>query len=78
MSSSSPFARGERREFDLDLAHQFVDAEADEFRPHRAGVEPRNVEQRAEDLLHRFERGIDVADQPRGPRRRLRSTRLVT
>ena len=59
----------ERREFDLELAQQFVDAEADELRPHRAGVEPRNVEQRAENLLDRFERGIDVADQPRRPRR---------
>ena len=53
----------QRREFDLELAQQLVDAEADEFRPHRAGVEPRNVEQRAENLLDRFERGIDVADQ---------------
>ena len=61
----------QRREFDLELAQHFVDAEADELRPHRAGVEPRNVEQRAEDLLDRFERGIDVADQPRRPRRRV-------
>ena len=53
----------QRREFDLELAQHFVDAEADELRPHRAGVEPRNVEQRAENLLDRIERSIDVADQ---------------
>ncbi len=61
---------GERREFEFDLAHQFVDAEAAEFRAHGAGVEPRHVEQRAEDLLDRFERGVDVADQPAGRHRR--------
>ena len=60
----------QRREFDLELAQQFVDAEADELRPHRAGVEPRNVEQRAENLLDRVERGVDIADQPARPRRR--------
>ena len=60
----------QRRELDLELAQHFVDAEADELRPHRAGVEPRNVEQRAENLLDRIERGIDVADQRARPRRR--------
>ena len=56
------FAR-QRREFDLELAQQFVDAEADEFGAHRAGVEPRDVEQCAENLLDGVERGIDVLDQ---------------
>ena len=55
----------QRRELDLELAHHLVDAEGRDLRPHRAGIEPRNVEQRAEDFLHRFERGIDVADEPR-------------
>ena len=51
----------------------------DEFRLHRAGVEPRHVEQRAEDLLDRFERGVDVVDQlARRRRPRWRSIRLVT
>ncbi len=54
---------GQRRELDLELAQHLVDAEADELRPHRAGVEPRDVEQRAENLLDRVERGIDIADQ---------------
>ena len=36
-----------------------------DLRLHRAGVEPRNVEQRAEDLLDRVERGVDVADELR-------------
>ena len=60
---SSPLAAGHRREFEIDLAHQFVDAEAGIVRPHRAGVEPRHVEQGAEDLLDRLERGVDIVDQ---------------
>ena len=63
--SVEPLLARERRELDLELAHQLVDAEARDLRPHRAGIEPRNVEQRAEDLLHGFERGIDVRDEPR-------------
>ena len=55
----------ERGELDLELAHQLVDAEARNLRPHRAGIEPRDVEQRAEDFLHRLERGIDVRDEAR-------------
>ena len=47
----------------LRAAHQFVDAEIGHFRLHRAGIEPRNVEQRGEYLLDRFERGVDVADE---------------
>ncbi len=56
------FAR-QRLELDLELAQQLVDAEGDDLRLHRAGVEPRNVEQRAEDFLDRLERGIDIADE---------------
>ena len=63
--SSQPLLARERRELDLELAQQLVDAEADDLRLHRAGVEPRDVEQRAEDLLDRLERGIDVADESR-------------
>ena len=55
----------QRREFDFELAQQLVDAEGDDLRLHGAGVEPRNVEQRAEDLLHRLERGVDIGDEPR-------------
>ena len=33
------------------------------LRLHRAGIEPGNIQQRAEYFLDRFERGIDVADQ---------------
>ena len=44
-----------------------------DLRPRRAGVEARNVEQRAENLLDRLERGVDVARQIRpAPRRRSR------
>ena len=59
-----PLGAGQRREFQFDLAHQVVDAEAGEFRAHHAGVEPRHIEQRAENLLHRLERGVDIVDQP--------------
>ena len=54
---------GERREFDVEPVQQFVDAELGEFRLHRPGIEPRNVEQRGENLLDRFERGVDVRHQ---------------
>ena len=66
--SAEALLAGQRRELDLELAQQFVDAEADELRPHRAGVEPGDVEQRAENLLDRFERGIDVARPAAHPR----------
>ena len=56
---------GERGEFQFELTQQIVDSDADDLRGHRAGVEPRNIEQCAEDFLHRFERGVDIADQPR-------------
>ena len=53
----------QRREFDLELAQQLVDAEGRELRLQGAGVEPRDVEQRAQDLLDRLQRGVDIADQ---------------
>ena len=40
---------------------------ANDFRLHGSGVEPRNVEQRAEYLLDGVERGIDIADQAAHP-----------
>ena len=58
-----PLAAGDRREFHLDLPQQLVDAETRGLRPQHAGIEPRDVEQRAEDFLDRFQRSIDVADQ---------------
>ena len=54
---------GERREFDVEPVQQFVDAELGEFRLHRPGIEPRNVEQRGENLFDRFERGVDIRHQ---------------
>ena len=44
-----------------------------DLRPHRAGIEPRNVEQRAEDFLDRFERGVDIVRPAARPRRPLRA-----
>ena len=55
----------ERRELDFELAHHLVDAEAGNLRSHRAGIEPRDVEQRAEDFLDGLKRGIDVGDESR-------------
>ena len=56
------FAR-QRREFDFEPVQQFVDAEIGEFRLHRAGIEPGNVEQRGEYFFDRFQRGVDVLHQ---------------
>ena len=44
---------------------------ADDLRLERAGIEPRDVEQRREDVLDRVERGIDIARpaRHRSPRR---------
>jgi hypothetical protein len=51
---------GHRLEVGADLAQQSVEPEHGVDRLHRAGVEPRNVEHRAEDRLDRFQRGFDV------------------
>src|SRR5262249_41674417 len=59
-----PLCRGKGGKFKLNLAHQFVDAEACEFRAKRAGVEARHVEKGAEDFLHGLERCVDIVDQP--------------
>src|ERR1700728_344132 len=53
----------QRRKFHLEALQQFVDAEIGHLRLHRAGVEPRNVEQGGEYLLDRLERGVDVAHE---------------
>ena len=58
-----PLGAGERRKVHLELAEQRVDAQAFDLRLHGAGVEPRDIEQRRENFLHRLERGVDVADQ---------------
>ena len=64
-TSCNPLSCASGVELDLELAQQFVDPEADELGPHRAGVEARDVEQRAKDLLDRVERGVDIADEAR-------------
>ena len=61
--SSRPFSRAIGANSTSSWRRQLVDPEARDLRLHRAGVEPRDVEQRAEDLLDRVERGVDVADQ---------------
>ena len=54
---------GERRELDLQRAHEVSDRHVGDFRPCRPGVEPRNVEKSAENLFDRLEREVDVARQ---------------
>ena len=54
---------GERREVELERTQQVVDAERGDVRGHRAGVEPRDFEQRRDDVLHRLERSIDIVDE---------------
>ena len=53
------------RKFDFQRAHQVAHLEARDRRRHGAGVEPRDIQQRAEDFLDRLERIVDVFDQPR-------------
>ena len=60
-----PLGAGDRRELDFERAHQVGHLEARDRGRHRAGVEPRDVQQRAEDFLDRLQRVVDVLDQPR-------------
>ena len=55
----------DRRKFDFERAHQIAHLEAGDRRRHRAGVEPRDVQERTEDFLDRLEGIVDVFDQPR-------------
>ena len=62
-TSLSPFARASGGKLDLERAHQIGDRDVGNLRTRRAGVEPRNVEQRADDLLDRLERDVDIAGE---------------
>ena len=57
------FSRGGRRKFERQGLQHLVDAEGRHIRLHGAGIEARDIEQRGENVLHRLERGIDIADQ---------------
>ena len=59
--SCKPLRERERRELDLEHAHEIGDRRVGELRPGRAGVEAGDVEQRAENLLDRLERHVDLA-----------------
>ena len=50
-------------EFERQRLQDFLDAERSHLGLHGAGIELRNVEQRREDFLDRFERSIDIADK---------------
>ena len=52
-----------RLELAPHLPEQLVEGDARPLRLHGAGVEPRDVEQRGQDLLDRIERGVDVLGQ---------------
>ena len=58
-----PLRPGDRGELDLQHPHDIGDRDIGDLRPRRAGVEPRNVEQRADDLLDSFERDVDVVGE---------------
>ena len=58
-----PFAAGERGELDLEHPHEIGDRNVGDLGPRRARVEARNVEERAEDLLDRLERHVDLAGE---------------
>ena len=55
-----PLGARDRRELDLQRAHQIGHLEARDRRRHRAGIEPGDVKQCAENLLDRFQRVVDV------------------
>ena len=64
-SSCKPFSRASGANSTSSWRSISSMRKLDDLRLHRAGIEPRDVEQRAEDFLDRFERGIDVADELR-------------
>src|SRR5215468_831411 len=55
----------ERRKIGLESAKQLVNPEACNFGFHRAGIQPRDLEQSGEDVLDGFERGVDVGNELR-------------
>ena len=59
--SFSPFARAIGANSISSCRNISCDREIGDLRLGRAGVEPGNVEQRAEDFLDRLQRGVDVA-----------------
>ena len=60
-----PLGARHRRELDFQRTHQVADAETGDRGLHGAGVEPGNIQQRAEDFLDGFQGVVDVFDQPR-------------
>ncbi len=58
-----PLRARHRRELDLEHAHEVGDRDVGDLRPGRPGVEPRNIEQSAENLLDRLQRHVDVAGE---------------
>jgi hypothetical protein len=51
------------RELDLELAQQVLDAKRRELWLHRAGIEPRNVEQRSDDFLDGLRRSVEIGHE---------------
>jgi hypothetical protein len=50
-------------ELDLELAQQVLDAKRRELWLHRAGIEPRNVEQRSDDFLDGLQRSVEIGHE---------------
>jgi len=53
----------DRRELHFERAHQVAHAETGDRRRHGAGIQPRDVEQRAENFFNGLQRIVDVADK---------------
>ena len=64
-SSSSPFSRASGANSTSSWRSSSSMRKSTNLGLHRAGIEPRNVEQRAEDLLDRLERGVDLPTSSR-------------
>ena len=70
--SDRPFCLATGAELETQPVKQGCQPERFEARPHDAGVEPGNVQQRIEQLFHRIDRAADIADEMplvRGDRR---------
>ena len=61
MRSSSPFSRASGSNSTFSCSNTSSSGKVGDLRLEPPGVEPRDVDQHVEDLLHRLQRGVDVA-----------------
>src|SRR6185312_17314210 len=58
-----PLALGERRELDAEAREDLVERDIATLGVERAGVEPRDVEQRAQEILDEAQRGVNLGHE---------------